>query len=264
MARTYEEILNEIDNAVAGEADLIVYDNSSGTSRFGLMKRAFALAAYIQEGIIEAIKTQVQAIIDSRYFGTPQWYIEVAKQFQYGGILSVNQGKIEQSGGTEIIARAAVVSPGRTVTLKVCKEVSGVLTALTTGERNAFSAYMEKVKPAGIQLQYTSLNADRLKVVGNIYYDGQLVLADVQAAVVAALESYMVNLPFNGDIYLSKVVDTIQAVGGVKDVNAVNVYLRQGGTSYPVARVKGTLAGYVVEEDTSGQAFLDTLTFIPD
>ena len=260
--RTYQEILDNINAQVALEPALSVYDNASQTSRFGLIKRCIALAQYIQEGVIWNIFDKIYAIVNARYFGTPEWYVSTAKAFMYGATLTVEGNKVVQQGGYEIIARAACVAPGRTVTIKVCTDVGGVLTALPSPEMTAFQSYMEKVKPAGIKLQYTSLNADRLRVAADVYYDGQLDLSTFQTAVVAALEAYMAALPFNGDVYVSKVMDAIQSVSGVKDVGGLVVSLRQGATLTVIPRVAGTLSGYLVQEDSTSYTFLDTLNFI--
>jgi uncharacterized phage protein gp47/JayE len=82
--------------------------------------------------------------------------------------------------------------------------------------------------------------------------------------VVAAVRSYLKNLEFDGQVFLARIEDAIQAVAGVKDVKLVEVSARSGnGVPVVITRVYETQAGYIVEDDAAAATFSDTLSFIP-
>jgi len=110
-------------------------------------------------------------------------------------------------------------------------------------------------------------------VVADIYYNGQYASV-IQANVVAALESYMATLPFNGQISTQGVVDAIQQVNGVSSVSLSRILVRRDTVAYGSGVTLFNLAtgvdsvtyttysGYVVEETTSSHTFADTLNYI--
>ena len=142
--------------------------------------------------------------------GTARWYQQKALEFQYGDALTWNGAQYVYDPITEanqIVKRAAVVVSGGIVRVKVAKlDVDGVTPIpLTAPELVSFTAYMEQIAFAGINVLVISTDADDMTVLANIYYD-PLVLTPTGESIENpgvfpaedAINGYLSNLPFNG------------------------------------------------------------------
>jgi hypothetical protein len=172
----------------------------------------------------------------------------------------------------QILTRCAVITaPNRTVLIKVAK--GNPPTPVSVGELAELQSYVETFNPAGIAFTLINDNSDKMEVAATIYYNGQY-SAVIATNVVAALNSYMANLPFNGVISTQAVVDAIQAVEGVISVSLARILVRKHSVAYGAgvtlynlstgvdAVQYQTIAGYVVEETTATHTFADTLSYI--
>jgi hypothetical protein len=201
-------------------------------------------------------------------------------EFQYGDYVELNTTTFaiaypEIDEALKIITRCSVKETGNLVVqAKVAKSDPPV--ALSGPEKTALEDYLEIIKPAGTQVNVVSLTADKLYILGTIFYSGQY--SDViEANVEDALESYMTNLSsaenFDGVVRVVEVIDVIQAVEGVVDVNIIEVGARAHTVAYADRTVVyklstgtnlreyTTVSGYIVEETESGSAFSNTLTY---
>jgi uncharacterized phage protein gp47/JayE len=148
------------------------------------------------------------------------------------------------------------------VTIKVAKDDPPA--PLAAGEVTALEDYLSVIMPAGPIVTVMSDTADKLYVDADVYYDGQFV-DSIQTDVEAAINTYLASLDFNGAVYVSKIQDAIQNVRGVNDVVINEVRARKDATVFAgattITRQWSTVAGYIVEETTSGQTFADTITY---
>ena len=172
----------------------------------------------------------------------------------------------------ETEAKAAVTTTASSDAAKSSKkdDGSGGLTPLTAQELNALISYLDKIGFVGIAIDTSSLFADRLKFTGEVFYSGEYVEATVKAAVIVAIKNYLSSVSvtnFDGTIIREQIIDAIQAVEGVTGVNTLGVVLIARPSSIPltgavttVNRSYVTAAGYIIEEDTSGSTFNDTIT----
>jgi hypothetical protein len=166
------------------------------------------------------------------------------------------------------VARCSVTESAdrRNVLVKVAKSVSGVLSPLTDEERNALTSYVGVIQFAGIPIQVISLNADRLRVGAQVYYNGQYVESVVKAKVIQAVNDFLANLDFNSTVKLTALVDAIQRVEGVDDVKLVEVKGRAQQDSLNAApafdRQYVAAAGYLIAEDTASHTLSDTIQMI--
>jgi hypothetical protein len=121
------------------------------------------------------------------------------------------------------VAYAAVVEAERGLRIKVAKDNGTDLERLhPTEEMPAFTAYMNRVKDAGVKLLITSTAADELKLSLEVYYDplildstGSRLDGSDNKPVQKAVRNYLRNLPFNGIFVLAYLVDVLQQVPGV-------------------------------------------------
>lgn len=181
------------------------------------------------------------------------WYSVKALQFQLGDTLDATNGKviyplIDES--KQIVKAASVKSTSNgDVILKVAKKNALGLEPLSSPELIAFRGYMNSIQDAGVSLFVVSQNADLLKVLIDVYYNPIIPLATMRANVEVAINNYLQNLPFDGIVRITKLIDAIQAVEGVVDIEIKDC---QASTSYtssssfvPVEVFYETVAGYI-------------------
>jgi len=181
----------------------------------------------------------------------------------------------------QIITGCSVTSSvSNEVVIKVAK--GNPFVALSSGELSAAQGYVNELGAAGIKYTVVSLNSDKIYINANIYYNGQY-SAVIQANVIAALNAFLqniattnltTNLSTNGAVKISDIESTIRSVTGVNDVVLLNVSARPDSASFSasvnlvlnqtlLSRQWLPIAGYTVQETTTGYTFADSLNFIP-
>lgn len=291
MARSIETILASMDAEQAAQTDLSGLNSPSNSAIYKLWKYIVAVQIYLQETLWDIKKTEFETIVSKAAVGSDKWLQDRVLKFQYDATtpqvvevlsdFSVNYPTIDAT--KRIITRASVkTTASRTVTIKVAKSDPPV--ALSVGELSSLQNYLNNTGDgtyagrgvgigfAGVRYIASSLSADKLYLKANIYYSGQYtnVISDT---VIAAINTYLSAIPFDGTFKLTSLVDAIQSVSGVTDVVLDNVAIRPDteviANSTYLVQSKTTIiptyqltAGYVVEENTANYLFTDTLTFI--
>ena len=235
MARTFEEILEEIDQkASAYEALANIQKNSSRTSIWKYIKNTVAFIIHTLERMFDKHMKDVRQAVSSQEIGTLRWYHKKALEFQLGDklLLIDNKPRYNQENAEKrIIAQASVAEEEGAVRLKVVKEDENkALTSLSTVEYNSFVYYINKIKFAGIRVNVDSGNAQeavaRMVVEVNpeiLDLSGRHVFETGSHPVEEAARNFFRNLPFDARFYISKLEDAIQVVDGVTDVSITSV-----------------------------------------
>jgi hypothetical protein len=274
MARTITEIFDSIQAARAAEPTLADLNSTSATAVHRLWAYLTATVHYVLETIFDRHRADVEAALARAKPGTAAWYAEQALGFQAGDTLVADDAGIHYpagSTGPRLITRAAAIENELTgkLFIKVAKDgpTAGTLASLSGPELVQVRAYFDRKGFAGVRKEIVSREADRLKVVANVYYDALLEVPALTAAVQAAVQAYLGSFTaanFNGLVYLAKLEDAIQAVPGVKDVQLVQVSARAGAAAPTlITRAYETQAGYIVTDELPGSTLADTLTFLP-
>jgi hypothetical protein len=272
MARSIAEIQATIAAARAAQPELAALTSPSATSTYRLLEYVQAVASWALETLWDRFRADVDYIVARAPAGTPEWYADQALLFQAGDTLTVVDNVIGYppgSTGPKVITRAAAKENKQTgkLLIKVATDgvAPGTLAALSPAQLTQVRGYFDRKQFAGTKLEVVSRDADRLQLTGQVYYDPLLDVPLLQAAVRAAVRAYLANLDFAGQVYVTKLVDAMQAVPGVRDVLLSQAAARVGLTA-PAAfpRLYETAAGYIVEEDLPGLTVLDTLQFVPD
>lgn len=271
MARTINEILTEADNAqarlselytvitneVSADSDLAGLTSVSKTAEFSLWKYIWSALAYIQESIWDERQDEIQQIVDDGIPGTDRWLQKELLKFQYGDTLSINATTKKYyypvvDVTKQIIKRCAVISAGGVTQIKVAKEVVGSPVALSGPELTAFASFVHQIQWAGSNLATpVSFNSDKLNAPMTVYYNGTIKIDDLKPLVQAAYNSYLSQLPFNGEYKVSAHQDAIQAVSNVNDVVVGSVQAKpDAGVYADVIRVYYPASGYI-ERDTT-------------
>lgn len=269
-----------MDAEQATQTSLSTLDSTSQTAIYTLWKYITSSVINYVEQLWDLYKVDLETIVSNAAVGTNQWFKDRILKFQYSAstpqVLEVDSNFAVNYQTTDatlrIITRASVKTTAtRTVLIKVAKEEPPV--ALTNTELTSLEGYVDDIAFAGINYVVSSTEADKLYLKANIYFDGQY-SATIQTSVIAAINTYLANLTFDGSLVLSSLFDAIQGVTGVVDCVFVDVAARADATAFgsktylvqnntTLIRNYPTNAGYIVEETTASNTFIDTLTFIP-
>lgn len=239
MARTITEIYNSLVvekqtlaslDELSGEgtssfaANLLAeLDSRSRVAIWRLILYVVAVCAWTIENLMDGHKSEVSALAAASIAGTTSWLVQQVKLFELGNAtLTVSTDRrviyaVSNPANRIITYAAAAREFGRTV-LKVAKDAGGLPSPLTGPELSQVATYVSRIQFAGTRLAVVSRAADKLKISGDIYYDGLLdpdqVLADIETAVAGHLAA----VPFDTAISLERLTDVIQSVTGVKDL----------------------------------------------
>lgn len=268
MARTVEQIKTEIDTAIAADSNIsVLASNTSNTAKWKLFRYVIALAIYTLEVLFDAFRVEIDAKSKIIVPGTSTWFAAKVLEFQYGDTLTLVNLVPQYAVVDEthrIIKRVSVVEKLGGCYIKVAKETSGVLTAITSGEKTALLSYLSKIKPAGIDTVIVGIAGDILDMVGGtqtiIYYDAQTDPSVIQAAYQAATDLYLKNFDFNGQFYLAKLEDVYQAIPNVVDVQMGQLTAQpSGGSVVNIGRVYNPVSGWLVR----GSTYISSTQFMP-
>jgi hypothetical protein len=272
MARNIAAIQAQIITAKESDPTLSGYAwSTSKTAIWRIWTYVTAVCIWTLEQLYDQHKAEVTAILAAQKPHTLQWYVGMARKYQHGMLLPAGSDRYatEISDPTiAIVQYAAATELTNMVRIKVAKQGPGTLEKLTVGELDAFSAYMNRVKDAGIRLQITSGDPDNMRMTLAIYYD-PLVLSGTGARldgtdanpVMRAVNNYLASLPFDGVFVNNHLIAALQQVQGVKIAHVVNVEANYAATPYVPVTVRYTPdAGYM----TLDEMFFNThITYIP-
>lgn len=180
---------------------------------------------------------------------------------------------------TKQIIKYCTAVPGIYGTYKVlvAAQVDGLPVDLDTtypGSLAAAQSYANLLDAPGITVNVITGDSDKLSIEADIYFQGGY-SAVISPTTIAAIQTYLRTIPFNGVVLLSNVELAVKALPGVNDIVFRNVQARADGTAYgsgtnlvlggtTVARKWNTVAGYIEAETTTGHTLADTLNFIAE
>lgn len=204
--------------------------SNSKVAIWRLWYRAVAVAINVHEILFDVFEAEVEIRGDELITGTTLWYAGEVLLFQNGDALVFNNTTrlfeynpvIEAN---QIIKRVAVIDTGAQVRIKVAKLVANKPAPLTASELTAFETYLSQIKFAGTSTAVTSADPDDFIVDAKIRYEAQVLAADGSLLsdpgtfpVIDAIEAFVENIPFNGILNLTSLVDAIQLADGVLDI----------------------------------------------
>lgn len=280
MARTIEQIYNEMvseTRRLATEAsNQDVFDILNNTSKVAIWKILFytmAFAVWSLETVFDKFQALIETMLAALLPHTLKWYRTKALAFQYSFNLLTDSDKFDNGTATtqqieesKVIKYAAVnettVDGRRVLLIKVAGETGGDLAQLTAVQEAAFTAYMQKIKDAGNKLIIYNRLADLLRCEVDIYYNPLLLdssgnrLDGGGKPVDEAAQSYLRNLPFNGEFSIAAFADTLQFAYGISEKNVfVKKFERRTGIGVwqAIANTFIPDAGYT-RFDTNGLA----------
>lgn len=254
------------------ENDALAWYNShvSAVSVESVLIGIVAACVAVVENLMDFHKKEVDTAIARERYGHAGWYEQMALKFQYGDGLSVNYSEEPDAPATDgnfaESTEYATVDPekqivkyaycedddedGRGVRLKVAKDDNGDFAPLTSGERSAFVAYIQRIKPAGVPVEVISEGPDTLSLKLTVYYnplvldsDGNRISGEGKP-VDEAIDEYINSIGFNGWFTEQALVDAVQQADGVEVVGFDHAIVNRTGQPIEKHRLR-PYSGYV-------------------
>lgn len=259
MARTVAEIKKQMTDAFMADAairekyGLREGDTWSGSfssvSLESIMFFIVAACCHVLEVVFEEYVKVVDDKVSMAVVASVPWYYKMAKAFQYGDSLVLNEdtqqyGYATIDEGKQVVKYAAVRDRGTSVQILVSGEKDGKPVALSNSVLTVFKEYMNRVKVAGVVLNISSKESDKLSISATISVDSLVIdengvkLSDGTMAIEEAIENHLKDIQYGGTFNKTKLISAILSVDGVEDVELGTCsYKRDGDLSWT------TLAG---------------------
>lgn len=231
MARSIQEIQNIILQAKAQEPVLESLNSTSKVAIWRLWVYIIAVAIWSLEKLFDQHRADIDKRLAELKPHTARWYRSKALAFQYGFDLLPESDTFNNQGHTEeaieaskIVKYSAVIeskNEGRLI-VKIAGEQGDTLQPITDAQKQAFEAYLQEIKDAGVRLSVVNYQPDVLHLQMKIVYDPLVLDSNGQSIIHAtkpveeAIKSYLKRLPFNGELVLAHLIDALQQAEGVK------------------------------------------------
>ena len=222
MARTVEEIkkdmtaefmkMEAVKSRYGLDGSKSFADCFSMASLENIIFYVFAVAVWALEKLFDLHRADVDARIEQLEPHTLRWYVSKAKAYMQGQKLVTDcdyydtEGMTEQDIAAAKVVKYAVATESNTVVyIKVAREVDGNPAALTAGQLEGLTSYMNEIKDAGVSVQLRNEPADQMRISLLIYYDPTLLIIDAYGngsqngkdPVRETTKQVIENLPFN-------------------------------------------------------------------
>ena len=231
MARTIQEIQTLILQAKAQEPALNELNSTSKVAIWRLWVYIIAVAIWSLEKLFDQHRADIDKRLAELKPHTARWYRSKALAFQYGFDLLPDSDKFNNQGHTEeaieaskIVKYSAVIESKNEgiLIVKIAGEQGEQLQPITDAQKQAFEAYLQEIKDAGVRLSVVNYQPDVLHLQMKIIYDPLVLDSNGQSIIHATkpveetIKSYLKRLPFNGELVLAHLIDALQQAEGVK------------------------------------------------
>ncbi|WP_260262909.1 nucleotidyltransferase [Elizabethkingia occulta] len=236
--RTIEEIFSQIITEKERQESLNGLTSTSKTAIWRLLFYIVAFAIYTHEQIFGIHASEIAELLKQEKAHTLHWYGKKAKSFQYAFPLQPDSDIFDNTGKTEdeieaskIIKYAAISedSEESRLILKVATENGGKLAPITESQAESFKQYVSEYRDAGVKITVINYLPDILTLNIKIFRDSKILDGNGyhklqgNQPVNEAINEFMKELPFNGELMLNKLIDKLQKVEGVIDPWLYNV-----------------------------------------
>lgn len=271
MARTVEEIkkdmtaefmkMEAVKSRYGLDGSKSFADCFSMASLENIIFYVFAVAVWALEKLFDLHRADVDARIEQLEPHTLRWYVSKAKAYMQGQKLVTDcdyydtANMSEQDIAAAKVVKYAVATESNTVVyIKVAREVDGNPAALTAGQLEGLTSYMNEIKDAGVSVQLRNEPADQMRISLLIYYDPTLLIIDANGngsqngkdPVRETTKQVIENLPFNGMFRKSDLMAALQALPCVEvaDIKSVKVKPRNSAEWQTVEGYDRPFSGY--------------------
>ncbi|MDA6068633.1 nucleotidyltransferase [Flavobacterium sp. AC] len=237
MARQIEVIQKEMLDKIASDENLKGLNSTSKTAIFRLLVYVVSFSIWALEALFDLHNKEVDEKLANQKSGTLPWYRTMALKYQDGFDLVKDRdyfdnsmAKPEEIEISKIIKYAAVGESENDsrVIIKIAGETSGKLSPIRPEQKETFEAYIKEIKWAGVSTTVVNYRPDKLYLNIQIKRDvlvldkNGMSIRNANYPVIEAISEYMKELPFDGDLRLSALVDKLQKVAGVLDATIIS------------------------------------------
>lgn len=230
--------------------ELKALNSVSRTSIFRLFIYVVSVCQWTLDQLFDLHRQEVTDTINRMKPHSLKWYVEKARQFQYGYNLPPDSDVYDNTGQTpeqvensRIVDYCAVVEQPDSrgvLSLRVKSATKKMdLGPLSDDQLLSFTTYMNTIKDAGVRLIVTTSNPDDLRLKLKIYYNplvldqkGTRLDGTDSSPITTAVKKYLTELPFNGALVLTYLVDRLQQIDGVVIPQIVTAEARYGKIEY--------------------------------
>ena len=200
-------------------------NNFSTVSVENLLLYVVAVGIHSLEALFDIHKREVQQTVENMSVHRPRWYRDKMLSFLKGHTLVEDSDVYDTSDMTEAeldkarVVKYAAATESETASLLTLK-VAGVgsggeLCPLDQETEQQLRAYISEIKDAGVRVALVNKEPDLFYCTIDIYYNALLTDAQVKQQAMKAIETYISNLPFNGEYTNMGLVDALQQVDGI-------------------------------------------------
>lgn len=228
-----------------------------------------AFGTHVHELLFDKHIIEVNDIHKGREWGTLEFIRDRMLEFQYGDAFDWNGTQFEYDPivpANQIVKRCAVVKSAAQILIKVADlDGSGDPIKFTTPQLSAATTYADRITYAGTDFVIISDDPDEIKISLNVVFDpliiapdGSLISDSGVFPVVDAINSFIKDLPFNGVLNLTSLIDSLQLINGVIDPTMNSAHSKFGGYDYALISMNyHTFAGHAILDEGNS-----TITYI--
>ncbi|MCO5253647.1 MAG: hypothetical protein M9892_04685 [Bacteroidetes bacterium] len=264
--------LNEWQPQADTANNLLTDVSQSKVARWRIFSWCVACCAYALDVLFDLFKKELGVMVQNSRYGTLPWWEVTAKAYQHGHNLVWQNNQYEyvtDAPDSRFVNFAKAVESGRSVILKIAGGSEDSRQPVSGAVESGFMSYVKRVKPPGSHVVVVNAEADRLKLYLKIKYNplvlsanGQLLENPSQKPVETAIATYLLNLPFNSKLEISKLSYELKQIEGVEAVYLIEAEgARHEGDFEAFAETYEPYSGYMVIDDEFPLS--DTLTYEP-
>ncbi len=253
------------------EADATWAESFSTVSVENILLYIVAACTHVVEVLMEQYKADVEEKAERMVVASVPWYWEKALAFQLGDELVLDSstgayGYAKADEGKQVVKYAAVRDKGRSVQIVVSGDKNGSPVPIDDVTMAAFRQYMNRVKVAGVMLNISTHESDRVRIAATVTIDALVLdeqgntLTDGRRPVETAITDYLKGIAYGGTLNKTRLLQAMLTAEGVEDVELTSVeYTTDGGVTWTALtgnNYTGVSGSYTPEDITGGLTYV--------
>ena len=237
MARTITEIQTEIFTSIAANENLAGLTSTSKVAIWRLLVFIVAFAIWTLERLFDTHQKEIDTALYEQKSGTARWYRNMALAFQYGFKLLTDDDQFNNLGFTtdqieasKIIKYCSVKESleSSRIIIKIATESGDNLAPLSESQIESFENYIAEVAYAGVKFEVVNNPADKLLLNLRIYRNPLVIDAAGNNIITGgktveiAIKNYIKNLPFDGELVINDLIQTLRELDGVDNAHMIS------------------------------------------
>lgn len=220
-------------------------DKFSTVSLENILFSIVAACVYVVESLFDRHAKEMDEVAEKSLVASVPWYYERVMAYQHGDALVLNPetmayGYADIAPDRQVVKYAAVRDMGTWLKVLASGEQDKRPAALDAEQLQGLTAYIERVKVAGVIVSVNSYDPDKIIVHARVSIDPLVLrqedgsrITDDTYPVREAIEGYLSSVVYGGALNKTKLVDAMQEAPGVVDVTLESVqWSTDGGETY--------------------------------